>query len=323
MRALWMESGTLGLVDLPVPDQPDECLIRVRYAGICGTDLHMRAGYADYTGVPGHEFVGVVERVARPDQRHWLGQRVGGDINAGCGRCRPCVEGVKEHCERRTVLGISDRPGTFAEYVTLPASNLHPVPDAVDDRAAVFTEPVAAACRILDQVALGPGRTVAVLGDGRMGLLTAQVLATTGSPIVLFGRHEPRLTLARQFGLDARRSPAAPLAPSDRFDVVVELTGRTDGLERALDLVRPLGTIVFKTTVPGTPALATWPIVVHEITIVGSRCGPFRPALALLADGLVKTEPLIEGVFALEDYERAFAAAEHGLKVLFAIGEDA
>ena len=316
MRALWMEQGQITLRDLPVPDSPDDCLIRVGYAGICGTDLHMRRGYAEYTGVAGHEFVGVVEH-APASAAGWLGRRVVGDINIGCGRCRSCLAGVKEHCEARAVLGLAAWPGTFAEYITLPVSCLHAVPDGVDDRAAVFTEPIAAACRILDQVSVGAGQSVAVLGDGRMGLLTAQVLATTGAAVVVLGRHETRLELARRLGLDARCSPSGPLAPADRFDLVVELTGRTDGLEHALDLVRPLGTIVFKTTAPGAPSLATWPIVVHEITIVGSRCGPFEPALSLLADGRVATEPLVEGVFPLAEHERAFAAAEHGLKVLF------
>ncbi|MDO8834537.1 MAG: alcohol dehydrogenase catalytic domain-containing protein, partial [Vicinamibacterales bacterium] len=315
--ALWMEQGELTLVETPAPDCPGDCVVRVTLAGICGTDLHMRRGYADYTGIPGHEFVGVVEQVPVPAQRHWLGQRVVGDINIGCGTCGPCSRGAKTHCEKRDVLGIRRRHGAFAEYLTLPAANLHPVPDAVDDRAAVFTEPVAAACRILEQIDLGPSRTVAILGDGRMGLLVAQVLATTGAPVVLWGRHDARLTLARSLGLDARLTAAGPLPAAERFDVVVEVTGRADGLERALGCVRPLGTVVMKTTAHEAPAMATWPIVVHEVTIVGSRCGPFLPALEKLASGAVLTGPLIEGVFGLEDFDRAFAAAEHGLKVLF------
>jgi threonine dehydrogenase-like Zn-dependent dehydrogenase len=316
MRALWMEQGELTLVETPAPYRPGDCVVRVELAGICGTDLHMRRGYADYTGIPGHEFVGVVEHVPAPAQRHWLGQRVVGDINIGCGTCGQCRRGVKEHCENREVLGIRLRHGAFAEYLALPPANLHPVPEAVDDRAAVFTEPIAAGCRILEQIELGPNRTVAVLGDGRMALLVAQVIATTGAPVVLLGRHDARLALARSLGLAARVTPAGLLPPADRFDVVVELTGRTDGLERALGCVRPLGTIVMKTTAHGAPAMATWPIVVDEVTIVGSRCGPLLPALDLLATGAVKTEPLIEGIFGLEDFDRAFAAAEHGLKVL-------
>jgi alcohol dehydrogenase len=318
MRALWMEDGHLSLVDVPTPEHPGELLIRVTMAGICGTDLHMRRGYAQYTGIPGHEFVGVVEHATTPEHRHWLGQRVVGEINIGCGRCGSCLAGVKEHCDTRQVIGIRGRHGTFAAFLSLPAANLHPVPDSVDDRTAVFAEPVAAACRILEQIDLGPNRPVAVLGDGRMGLLTAQVLASTGAPVVVFGRHEARLDLARRLGLDARPTPAGALPPASRFGVVVELTGRGDGLERALGCVRPRGTIIMKTTAHGTPALATWPIVVDEVNIIGSRCGPFRPALDLLASGAVRTDPIVERVFALDQFDAAFDAAGHGLKVLFA-----
>ncbi len=317
MRALWMEHGALRTVNLPLPHRPGECLVRVSLAGICGTDLHMRRGYADFTGVPGHEFVGVVEAVTRPEHRHWVGQRVVGDINIGCGTCGPCRRAVKEHCEDRGVLGIRNRHGAFAQYLSLPPANLHPVPDAIPDRAAVFTEPVAAGCRILDQIELGPSDRVAVLGDGRMGLLVAQVLRTTGARVVLLGRHPARLDLAGRLGLDARPAPAGALPLSDRFDVVVEITGRAAGLETALGCVRPLGTVVLKSTVHGEAALATWPIVVDEVTIVGSRCGPFLPALDMLASGAVQTDPLVEGLFALDDHDRAFTAAEGGLKVLF------
>ena len=168
MRALWLERGTLNLRQLDPPARDGDCLVRVTLAGICGTDLQMVKGYADFTGVPGHEFVGVVEDVSRPEDRHWLGQRVVGDINIGCGTCRFCRDGIKEHCDDRDVLGIRRRDGAFAEFLTLPSVNLHPVPDAVPDRAAVFTEPIAAACRILDQIELGPSQRVIVLGDGRM-----------------------------------------------------------------------------------------------------------------------------------------------------------
>lgn len=319
MRAVRLDSGRLKLVDVPAPDRPGECLVRVRMAGICGTDLELVKGYAAFSGVPGHEFVGIVERVSRPQDRHWVGQRVVGDINVGCGACRACRAGIKEHCEDRQVLGIRGRDGAFAEFLTLPAHNLHPVPDAVTDRAAVFTEPLAAACRILEQVAAGPSTRTAVLGDGRMGLLIAQVLASAGAPVVLFGKHDERLALARGMGLAAEPSPAAPLAAADRFDIVVDATGTADGLERALGCVRPRGTVVLKSTVHDAGTLATWPIVVDEITIVGSRCGPFLPALDLLARGAVAVEPLVTRVAPLDDYERACQDAAVGLKVLFAI----
>jgi alcohol dehydrogenase len=279
----------------------------------------MRHGYAEFTGIPGHEFVGVVERVSRPEHRHWIGQRVVGNINIGCGTCRACLDGVKEHCETREVLGIRQRHGAFAEFLTLPPQNLHPVPDAVSDGAAVFTEPIAAGCRILEQVAMGPGQQVAVMGDGRMGLLIAQVLRTTGAVVVLYGKHAARLALARRLGIDARPTPGAALPASNRHDIVVEVTGRADGLVRALGCVRPRGTLVLKSTVHDASTMATWPIVVDEVSIVGSRCGPFSPAIEMLATGAVKTEPLVEGMFKLSEFDHAFAAAEGGLKVLFAL----
>jgi len=316
MRALWLERGNLSLNDVPVPSRDGECLVRVVVSGICGTDLHMRRGYADFTGIPGHEFVGVVEHVSREEDRRWLGRRVVGDINVGCTLCRSCRAGVKEHCESREVLGIRGRHGAFAEFLSLPPANLHAVPEHLPDAVAVFTEPVAAGCRILEQVRIGPGQRAAVLGDGRMALLVAQVLVSSGASVTLLGKHGPRVSLAHTLGLDARLAPSNSLAPADRYDVVVEITGRADGLSKAIDCVRPLGTIVLKTTAHGTASLATWPIVVDEVTVVGSRCGPFEPALELLASGAVHTGPLVEGVFGLREFDRAFAAAEHGLKVL-------
>ena len=319
MRALFLDHGCLQLTDAPVPDRPGECLVRVTMAGICGTDLELVEGYADFSGIPGHEFVGTVEAVTRPTDRHWIGQRVVGDINIGCGICRACQDGVKEHCENRQVLGIRARDGAFAEYLTLPSCNLHPVPDIVSDLAAVFVEPVAAACRILEQVSVGPAGRVAVMGDGRMGLLTGQVLAAAGAPVVLLGNHDDRLALARRMGIETRRSPASALAAQDRFDLIVEATGAADGLARALGLVRPRGTVVLKSTVHEPGTMATWPIVVDEITIVGSRCGPFVAALDLLARGAVKVDALVTCVTGLDDFERAFREAATGLKAVFSI----
>lgn len=319
MRALWLEHGSLSVRDIARPGRPGDCLIRVTMAGICGTDLQLVKGYASFTGVPGHEFVGIVEDVARAEDRHWVGQRVVGDINIGCGTCAACREGIKEHCERREVLGIAHRDGAFAEYITLPSVNLHPVPDSVDDQSAVFTEPVAAACRILEQIELGPNHKVMVLGDGRMGLLVAQVLKTTGAAVMLASIHDTRMALARQLGLEAQPTPAGPLDAANRVDVAVDVTGRADGLARALDCVRPCGTVVLKTTVHDAGEMATWPLVVNEITVVGSRCGPFRPALQLLEIGAVRVLPLVTLVTGLDDCQRAFREAASGLKVLFAI----
>jgi threonine dehydrogenase-like Zn-dependent dehydrogenase len=315
MRALALEeSGRVTLIDAPVPDAPGECLIRVRAAGICGTDLQMIDGYADYHGIFGHEFVGTVERATSPADAHWVGRRVVGEINVGCGSCGWCRSGVKEHCEHRTVLGIRQRAGSFAEYLSLPAANLHEVPGEVEDHAAVFAEPIAAACRILEQVPIQPDARVAVLGDGRMGILTAQVLRTVAAAVTLIGRHDRKLAVARGLGIATLR---ADESAGNQFDVVVDVTGRADGLAAALTLVRPLGTIVLKSTTHGETAVALWPVVVHEVTLVGSRCGPFARAIDLLAGGSISVLPLIAGSFGLDDHGEAFGAARRELKVIF------
>lgn len=313
MRALVLDrAGTLTLADVPMPGAAGECLIRVSRAGICGTDLQMLSGYADFSGIIGHEFVGVVERAPGADAR-WIGQRVVGEINVGCGNCEWCARGVKEHCPGRTVVGIRGRPGVFAEYTSLPAANLHAVPDGVDDDAAVFVEPVAAACRVFEQLEITDGTRVAIVGDGRLGNLIAQVMRTRTPHVVLFGRHPQKLSVARGLGIDAR---AGDGDSNGSYDVVVDATGRSQGLPRAIELVRPRGTIVLKSTFHGAVNTALWPIPVHEVTLVGSRCGPFAPAIALLASGAVSTAPLIEGTFAFEDYHGAFEAAGRGLKIL-------
>ncbi len=308
MQALVIDNPhSIALKEVPAPEIDGCCRIRVSMAGICGTDLQLLEGYAGFRGIPGHEFVGVVEEAPAAD-RAWVGRRVVGEINVGCGRCRWCVSGVKEHCENRTVVGIRGRDGAFAEILSLPAANLHHVPDAVDDRTAVFTEPTAAACRILEQLAIDGNARIAVVGDGRMGLVVAQVLRTVAPDVTIFGRHEAKLAIARRLGITAAMTDA-PIEGANRFDVVVDVTGRPEGMRRALDIVRPRGTIVMKSTFHGEAALATWPIVVDEITMIGSRCGPFRPALELLATGAVNVEPLVSRVAALQDFESAFAEA--------------
>ena len=313
MRALVLDKeGHLTLGQVPLPAQPRECLIRVTLAGICGTDLQMLDGYADFSGVPGHEFVGVVEDAPAPDAQ-WIGRRIVGEINAGCGTCDFCRAGVKEHCPQRTVVGIRGRAGAFAEFLSLPSANLHHVPDSVDDASAVFVEPVAAACRILEQVTVETHHRVAVIGDGRLGNLVAQVLKTRVPDLVLFGRREAKLGVARALGIDARSSDAAE---KGAYDLIVEATGRPDGLERAIDLVKPRGTVILKSTCNGATTLALWPVPVHEISIVGSRCGPFATAIDLLASGAVSTEPLLAGVFPLASFQDAFARARRELKVL-------
>jgi threonine dehydrogenase-like Zn-dependent dehydrogenase len=306
---------TLELKDVPVPDRQDHCLIRIKKAGICGTDLQILEGYADFRGTPGHEFVGVVESAPDRDAK-WVGKRVVGDINIGCGNCPWCARGVKEHCLNRTVVGIRGHDGAFAEFLTLPAVNLHAIPDAMDDETAVFVEPTAAACRIFEQMAIAPNARIAVLGDGRMGLLVAQVLKTAAGDVTLLGRHDRKLETARSLGLAARRSDE-PVPLASRYDVVVDATGRPEGLKRSLEIVQPRGTVVMKSTFHGEAPLESWPIVVDEVTLLGSRCGPFARAIDVLSSGAVSVKPLISGTFSLEEHRAAFAEARRGLKVLF------
>lgn len=314
MKALVVREGAITVEDVAIPAHGSDCLIRVSMAGICGTDLQILEGYAGFAGIPGHEFVGVVEAAPASDA-HWIGKRVVGEINVGCDRCEWCLAGVKEHCIDRSVVGIRDRGGAFAEYVALPATNLHHVPDTISDRAAVFVEPVAAACRIFEQMDVVADSRVAVVGDGRMGLLGAQVVKTVAREVTLFGRHEQKLAVARSLGLTTvLGSPTPAIA---RFDIVVDVTGRPEGLTRALQLVRPRGTVVMKSTFHGEAPIESWPIVVDEVTLIGSRCGPFAPAIALLASGAVEVEPLIARVTTLDDYASAFAEARTALKVLF------
>ena len=290
-----------------------ECRVAVRLAGICGTDLHMLQGYAEFSGVPGHEFVGVVETATDGD-RHWIGKRVVGEINVGCGECVWCRADTANHCPTRTVLGIVERSGAFASHLSLPAGNFHLVPDTLGDEAAVLVEPTAAACEILTQVDIGPRARVAVVGDGRMALLVGQVLRTTGADVTLFGKHDRKLRVARDLGLDAKRS--ADDVPASTFDVTVDVSGRLTGLTRAMELVRPRGTVVMKSTFHGETPITLWPAIVDEVTLVGSRCGPFADAIALLAGGQVHTEPLLAGTYPLEEFGAAFDAARSELKVL-------
>jgi threonine dehydrogenase-like Zn-dependent dehydrogenase len=319
MKALVLDTtGAIALRDMPLPSRDGECRLRVSMAGICGTDLQLLESYAGFHGIPGHEFVGVVDAVSSAEGEAWLGKRVVGEINVGCGRCRWCRAGIKEHCTDRAVVGIRDHDGAFAEALTLPAGNLHHVPDVVPDEAAVFVEPIAAACRIFEQIEIDRNTNVAVLGDGRMGLLVAQVVKTVTAAVMVLGRHEHKLEIARGLGLSVALSGDA-VSRRDRFDVVVDVTGRADGLRRALEIVRPRGTIILKSTFHGEAPLVSWPIVVEEISIVGSRCGPFRPALDLLARGGIEVKPLISRVGPLEDYQAAFADARRALKVLFAV----
>jgi alcohol dehydrogenase len=312
MRAVVFD-GAVALREVPRPEpQPGEALVRVRMAGICNTDLEITRGYMGFRGVLGHELLGVVEAC---DDADWIGRRVVGEINLACGRCEWCERGLARHCPTRTVLGIRHKDGCFAEHVTLPLANLHAVPESIPDERAVFVEPLAAAFEIAEQVDLGKHADVLVLGDGKLGLLAAMVLRRRGLEVTVAGRHARKLALARNVG-------AQTLAPHDvparAFDLVVEATGAPDGLGRALAAVEPRGTVVLKSTFHGVAELATAPIVVDEITLVGSRCGPFAPAIAALKEGTIDPFPLVDGSYALADAPSALArAASPGvLKVL-------
>lgn len=298
---------------------PGEALVRVTLAGICNTDLEIVRGYSGFNGTLGHEFVGVVEEATDPGLR---GRRVVGEINAGCGECDLCRNGDSRHCPTRTVLGIVGRNGAFAEYLLLPERNLLAVPDAVSDEAAVFTEPLAAACEILEQVRILDSDRVVVLGDGKLGQLIARVLQTTGCRLTLVGKHPAKLRLAELSGirtaLKGELEDRLGQAPADLFDVVVEATGSPSGFELALRLTRPRGTLVLKSTFHGGVNVDLSRLVVDEISLIGSRCGRFESALALLADGAVDPRPLISAEFPLAEGLEAMAMAANSgvMKVL-------
>ena len=303
----------------PEPQRgPGEALVRIRLAGICNTDLEITRGYMGFRGVLGHEFVGVVEQA--PDPR-WIGKRVVGEINCACGACPTCRAGRPTHCPNRTTVGIAGRDGVIAECAVLPVKNLHEVPEAVSDQQAVFVEPLAAALEITEQAHVRPTERVIVLGDGKLGLLVAQVLSLTGCDLLVLGRHERKLGILARLGIptlqvhDGLDLAAAGVAAAD---LVVECTGRPEGLAMARRLVRPRGRLVLKSTLHAESALNLTMVVVDEVTLIGSRCGPFEPALRLLARRLVDVESLIDSEYPLSESLAAFqrAIARGALKVL-------
>lgn len=316
MKALRYENRTLALADVATPQSNGEAVVRVTLSGICNTDLEIARGYAGFEGTLGHEFVGVIESL--PDIGAFVpGQRVVGEINAGCGGCDLCRSGDSRHCAKRTVLGIVGRDGAHAELLKLPTVNLLPVPDEISDERAVFVEPLAAACGILERVAIGKDTKVAVTGDGKLGLLCAQVVATTGAGVTLIGKHENKLQIASRRGIDTLLIEKAK-ARLREFDVVVEASGAPSGFDLALDLLHPRGVLVLKSTFHGVTEVNTARIVVDEIRVVGSRCGRFAAALELLKAGKIDVENLISEESKLIDGVRAMSrAAEPGvMKVL-------
>ena len=310
--------------------RPGWALLRVRMAGICNTDVEILRGYHNFHGTPGHEFVGEVQDVAAVSaavKKRWIGKRVAGEINIACHAlgfhpvCRFCKRGLKRHCERRKVLGIVAHDGAFAECLTLPLGNLHAVPDSISDEMAVFVEPLAAACEILDQVNVKRFREAAVFGDGKLAQLIARVLRTALPRVVMYGKHPEKLALAQSAGIETKvvRGNASDFKRAkESFALLAEATGSPTGLALAQQMTEPRGTLVLKSTFHGAAPVETWPIVVKELTVIGSRCGPFHKAIALLKSGKVDPLPLITRTFPLKDAPTAIALAQKSgvMKVL-------
>jgi threonine dehydrogenase-like Zn-dependent dehydrogenase len=323
MLSFRIENGKLRATSRPVPKlRPGWVLVRVRLVGICNTDVELLHGYYNFRGVPGHEFVGTVEQlrgVSAAEKKKWLGRRVCGEINISCralGRrpiCDFCRRGLKTHCARRAVLGIMGHPGAYAEYLTLPLENLHLVPVGVSEEQAVFVEPLAAACEILEQVDVRNIREAAVLGDGKLAQLIARVLRTAVPRLVMYGKHEKKLAVARHAGIATKkvRGDASDLnSAQEKFRLVVEATGSPTGLVLAQHMTEPRGTLILKSTFHGAAPVETWPIVVKEITVVGSRCGPFAKALSLLGSGKVNPTLLTTRTFPLQEAAAAIRFAQ-------------
>src|SRR6185312_7594092 len=288
MLSVHMENGLVELRNVPQPERPEGfATIRLLVGGICNTDQELQRGYYGFAGTPGHEFVG---EVVAADTQALLGKRVVGEINLNCGKCSWCARGLGRHCPARTVLGIVRHPGAFQEFLTLPERNLHIVPDSISDEAAVFVEPLAAACEILDQVPLTAGDEIAVLGDGKLGLLIAQTLHAHGCRVRQFGKHPEKLRISQARGIE---TAAAGTEPVKAFRYVVDATGSPAGIRTAVRMTEPRGTVILKSTIHGEVPIDTAPVIVDEITLIGSRCGRFEPAIELLKSGAVDVMPLI------------------------------
>ncbi|MFP4105089.1 MAG: MDR/zinc-dependent alcohol dehydrogenase-like family protein [Phycisphaerae bacterium] len=303
--------------DLPAPAPgPDEALLKVRLAGICSTDLEVVKGYMGFEGVMGHEFVGEVT----DGPPAWQGKRAVAEINCVCGRCEMCRRGLSNHCFDRTVIGIDGRDGCFAKYIAVPVRNLHEIPDSVSDEQAVFVEPLAAAFQVIRQVRVNPGDDVVVLGDGRLGQLVARVLKQAGADPLLVGKHPEKLEAAEKVGIQTRM--LEQFKPDKRTDLVVEATGSAGGMTTAMQAVRPRGTIVLKSTFAASEGLNLAPLVIDEVNVIGSRCGPFPEAVRALAENAVDVHALVTGRYPLTEAPEAIAAARSGkhIKVLLDVG---
>lgn len=315
MKALRVTDQRVYVADVPLPEANGEALVRVIKSGICNTDLEIARGYAGFNGTIGHEFVGVVE--ASSDGSELAGTRVVGEINAGCGNCDLCIGGDSRHCPSRTVLGIHGRDGAHAEFLTLPSRNLIAVPESVSDEAAVFAEPLAAAYGISERVDVGPGTSVAVIGDGKLGLLCAMTMRLRTDFVLMVGKHPEKMSIVEKLGVETMLLGKGAI-PKKSFDVVIEASGSESGFSTALDLVKPRGSVVLKSTFHGTASWEASRVVVDEISIVGSRCGRLAPAIELLASKKVNVDDLISDEYRLDDGVNALEqAGRHGvLKVL-------
>jgi alcohol dehydrogenase len=333
MRAL-VYDGELSFFSMhPLPPRKTgEALIKVLLAGICRTDMEILNGYRDFKGVLGHEFVGLVEDSSNASL---IGKKVVGEINIGCGTCPMCRKGIKEHCTERKAMGISGKDGCFADYLTLPEDNIHVIPEEMGADRAIFTEPLAAVFNILDSIRIKPTDNVAIIGDGRLGLLTAQAMKMVGADVVVLGHHKKKLSILEWMGIDTclllgvdrkevlvRNSRGAEtVLENARYDVLVECSGSRSGLEVAQLLVAPRGHLVLKSTLADEARLDLNFAVVNEIRIIGSRCGPFEPALRAIKRGLIEVRPLISARFPLEEWQSAFEMVKKPdtLKIIFEI----
>ncbi len=306
--------GKLKIANVPVPKtQEGEALVQIQMAGICNTDMEITKGYMDFHGILGHEFVGVVEQHS---DSMWIGKRVVGEINLGCNHCPLCKKGDMRHCQTRSVLGIVNKDGVFADYVTLPVQNLHLVPDDVSNEEAVFVEPLAAACEILEQVHVEPSHRIAIVGDGKLAQLIARVLQLTGCHLTVFGKSQKKLSLLSAMSIDTRVYDGGP---AERYDIVIEASGSPTGFQTALNLVRPKGIFVLKSTTHDFLDFNPARLVIDEIHLIGSRCGRFEPALRLLQKKLVDVTSLISSIYPIDQAKEAFlrAGEDDVLKVLF------
>lgn len=303
MKVLYYD-GQLSIREIETPSpKKNEALIKILLAGICQTDIEITRGYMNFAGIPGHEFVGKVEACAN---KKWIGKKVVGEINMACEECSFCKEGMQNHCSERTVLGIQGKDGTFAEYITLPLKNLYEVPPSVKDDEAVFVEPLAAACRILEQVTIKKNARVLVLGDGKLGLLIGQILSQTKCTLLCAGKHPEKLSFLSSLGIPTQMEKEVK---EKVFDFVIEATGNPEGIKKALDLILPEGTIILKSTYHGSNETEIVRVVVDEIKLIGSRCGPFNQAIHLLKEKHVTVSPLISKIFPLNEASEAFIHA--------------